>query len=413
MRQGIYGRRKANESEADNNNSNENGLHEDPRRVGPSNFTRGQRPSGFSSVIKSHSTTPPKPLTPSQLQKIRKYDKALDNQTPSNMYPSGRLARSTTSDYETKWWLDDEVEEKPGVTPADDLLAKAQLKTHIFLRKEMKKLRAVRSSLLLAENHAKSQKGTLPPGLFIPAIYSDQELVNLSCLVDRGREFEVDTEYKSRNKFAIRVDLYQLDPKRKLKSYLKKGSKHPPSHPLMIAIYKDWLKLYLDWFDPDLFEYISAHAAGMKVLTFANRLASNYDHDYEMQAQIQYDPLLVPVPKMHKKVSTCDEFGVTEENVFQPKCKDKYARLPSHSRAGRQASYDKKLTATCNPSGFEYVPIARMPSSTVPDHLVQIKALYAQLSHSRGKRKLFVGWVYKVESMLLCQLSGSFSILIP
>jgi hypothetical protein len=321
------------------------------------------------------------------------------------MYPPGRLARSTTSDDETKWWLDDEVEEKPCVTPADDLLAKSPVKTHIFLREEMKKLRAVKdidkkkdflniikstgalkSSLLLAENHAESQRGTLPPGLFIPAIYSDQELVNLSCLVDWGREFEVDTEYESRNKFAIRVDLYQLDPKRKLKSYLKKGSKHPPSPPLMIAVYKDWLKLYLDWFDPDLFKYISAHAAGMKVSTFANRLTSNYDHDYEMQAQILYVPLLVPLPKMHKKVSTCDEWGVMDEDVFQPYCKDKYARLPSHSGAVRQASYDKKLTATCNPSGFEYVSIARMPSSTVPDHLVQIKALYAELSHSRGKR---------------------------
>jgi hypothetical protein len=140
---------KANESEADNDNSDENRLQEDPRRVGPSNFTRGQWPSGFSSVIKSHSTTPPKTLTPSQLKKIRKYDKALDNQNPSNMYPSGRLARSTTSDYKTKWWLDDEVEEKPGVTPADDHLAKHPVKTHIFSREEMEafveeKLRAVK-----------------------------------------------------------------------------------------------------------------------------------------------------------------------------------------------------------------------------------------------------------------------------
>jgi hypothetical protein len=156
----------------------------------------------------------------------------------------------------------------------------------------------------------------------------------------------------------------------------------------MIAVYKDWLKQYLDWFDPDLFEYISAHAAGMKVSTFANRLASNYDHDYEMQAQIQYDPLLVPLPKMHKKVSTCDEFGVTEEDVFQPYCKDTYARLPSHSRAVCQASYDKKLTASCNPSGFEYVLIARMPSSTIPDHLVQIKALRADIAFTGKKESI-------------------------
>jgi hypothetical protein len=99
---------------------------------------------------------------------------------------------------------------------------------------------ALKSSLLLAENQAESQGGTLPLGLFKPAIpYSDQELVNLSCLVDRGREFEVDTEYESRNKFAIRVDSYQLHPMQKLKSYLKKVFKEPLTRPLMIAVYKD------------------------------------------------------------------------------------------------------------------------------------------------------------------------------
>jgi hypothetical protein len=62
----------------------------------------------------------------------------------------------------------------------------------------IKSAMALKSSLFLAENHAESQKGTLPLGLFIPAVpYCDQELVNLSCLVDRGREFEVDTEYVS------------------------------------------------------------------------------------------------------------------------------------------------------------------------------------------------------------------------
>jgi hypothetical protein len=286
---------KANESEADNDNSDENRLQDDPRRVGPSNFTRGQRPSGFSSVKPSHSTTPPKAPTSLQLLKIPKYEKALEKQNPSNMHPSGDQARSTASEQENKWWLDDENEEKPGVTPADDHLAKRPVKTHIYSREEMEalaeeKLRyvedidekkdfldiiksamALKSSLSSAENHAESQEETLPLGLFVPAIpYSDQELVNLSCLVDRGRAFEVDTEYESRNKFAIRVDSSQLDPKRQLKSYLKKGSMHPPSRPLMIAVYKDWLKQYLDWFDPDLFEFISAHAAGMKVSTFAN-----------------------------------------------------------------------------------------------------------------------------------------------
>jgi hypothetical protein len=239
---------KANKSEADNDNSDENRLQEDPRRVGPSDFTRGQRPSGFSSVKSFHSTTPAKALTPKQFLKILNYEEALENQNPSNMYPAGDQSRSTSSEQETTWWLDDEDEEKPGVAPADGHLAERPVKTHIYSREEMEALAeekiryvrdiddkkdfldiiksalALKSSLLSAESHADSQRGTLPPGLFIPAIpYSDQELVNLSCLVDRGRELEVDTEYESRNKFAIRVDSYRLNPTRKLKFYLKKG----------------------------------------------------------------------------------------------------------------------------------------------------------------------------------------------
>jgi hypothetical protein len=105
--------------------------------LGASNFTHGQRPSGFSSVTKSHSTTPPKSLTPSQVKKQQKYDKAVDKQNPSSMYPSGRLSRSTITDYETKWWLDDQFEEKPGFTPANAHLAKRPVKTHIIWREEM------------------------------------------------------------------------------------------------------------------------------------------------------------------------------------------------------------------------------------------------------------------------------------
>jgi hypothetical protein len=104
---------KANESEAKKDNSDENRLQEDPRQVGPADFTRGQRPSGFSSVKPSHSTTPSKALTPSQFLKILKYEEALEKQNPSNMYPDGDQSRSTTSEQETTWWLDDKDEEKP------------------------------------------------------------------------------------------------------------------------------------------------------------------------------------------------------------------------------------------------------------------------------------------------------------
>jgi hypothetical protein len=37
----------------------------------------------------------------------------------------------------------------------------------------------------------------------------------------------------------------------------------------LITIYKSWLKSYLDWFDPDLFQYIVSHTDGVQVTRFA------------------------------------------------------------------------------------------------------------------------------------------------
>jgi hypothetical protein len=34
----------------------------------------------------------------------------------------------------------------------------------------------------------------------------------------------------------------------------------------MMTVFKTWLKDYLDWFDPDLFEFILAHAEGVPVM---------------------------------------------------------------------------------------------------------------------------------------------------
>jgi hypothetical protein len=59
--------------------------------------------------------------------------------------------------------------------------------------------------------------------------------------------------------------------------------------------------------------------------------------------------------------------------------------------------------------------MCRLPGCHHPPFLIisSKSKLYARIPDSRGKRNLLVGWVYKVENMFLCQLSGSFSILIP
>jgi hypothetical protein len=110
-------------------------------------------------------------------------------------------------------------------------------------------------------------------------------LVNLCCFVNRGCEFEVDTEYESKTKVSIRVDSYKLKTDRDLRSYLKKQSKVPPKCQLKIGVYKEWLKKYLDWFDPELFQLIQIHAERMQVNIFSDGLAGEDDQEYEMAGQ--------------------------------------------------------------------------------------------------------------------------------
>jgi hypothetical protein len=90
---------------------------------------------------------------------------------------------------------------------------------------------------------------------------------------------------------------------------------------------------------------------------------------------------MVPLPKMHKEVSTIDQFGVMEEGVFVQYCKDSFKVVPTHSQTGvLHPSYDLRLTKSCNPSdNFEYVLVARLPSGSVPYHLNQIKAIRAEI----------------------------------
>jgi hypothetical protein len=203
-------------------------------------------------------------------------------------------------------------------------------------------------------------------GLHLPDFpFSDQNLISICCLLDRNREFEVDTLYTgSSRKCALRVDLYKLKPNIGLAAFLKTRRKEPEKK-MSMTVYKSWLKKYLDWVNPDLFDFLQAHSDGVKVVSFADRFAAD-TLEYNFQGRLVIDKLMVPLPKMHKEVSTIDQFGVMEEGVFVPYCKDSLKVVPTHSRTSLvHPSYDPRLTKSCNPSeDFEYVPVSHLPSVT-------------------------------------------------
>jgi hypothetical protein len=176
------------------------------------------------------------------------------------------------------------------------------------------------------------------------------------------------------------VDSYKLKPGVGLATFLRTRRKEPEKK-MSLTVYKSWLKEYLDWFKPNLFNYLQAHSDGVKVVSFADIFAAVDTLEYNFQNRLVNDKLMVPLPKMHKEVSTIYQFGVMEEGVFVPYYKDSLKVVPTHSQTGAlHPSYDLKLTKSCNPSeSFEYVPVARLPSASVPYHLIQIKAICAEI----------------------------------
>jgi hypothetical protein len=87
---------------------------------------------------------------------------------------------------------------------------------------------------------------------------------------------------------------------------------------MSMTVYKSWLKKYLDWFNPNLFDYLQAHSDGVKVVSFADRFAADDTLEYNFQGRLVNDKLMVPLQKMHKEVSTIDQFRVMEEGGFVP-----------------------------------------------------------------------------------------------
>jgi hypothetical protein len=101
----------------------------------------------------------------------------------------------------------------------------------------------------LDQTDEQEEEGVSPAAVHHPNLpYTNQDLVNICRLVDREREFKVDILYAGkRNSYKIRAG-------KKLKSYLRYGKQDLPQSPMMMTVFRSWLKKYLDWFNPDMLQ---------------------------------------------------------------------------------------------------------------------------------------------------------------
>ena len=387
---------------------NKTGTRDD----GPHPNTRGSNPTD---ALSTDNPRPPSPvffsksISRREQKKLKWREGSISEQNPSYMYPREESRSSSTPRDQSslKWWESELGEVLDGITDHRDHSAEKPVESHTYSREEMtrfaKKMyqktrgpdtrrsyrdilraaEAMRKFLLRSKNWVGiTNKSPFPSHLHrVDVPFTNQDLVNLACFLDRARGFSVDTQFESKNKseFSIRVDSYEFGEEQKLSEVLSSKGKSPPSSPLTMRIYRSWTQKYLDWFNPDLFQYIESNTDGLQVTCLEDGLADDEDVMYGLKGKRVHDKLLVPLPKMHKVVSTKNEFGVLKDGKFVPYCKDTYLNETGLSREVRYSSYEKELTQSCNPDGFEYVPVARMPTIKIPEHRMQIKALRADI----------------------------------
>jgi hypothetical protein len=72
---------------------------------------------------------------------------------------------------------------------------------------------------------------------------------------------------------------------------------------------------------------------GVEVTRFVEQLAAEDDVDYQFSGCQAFDELMVPLPKMHKEVSTSNQFGVMKDEKVLPYCLETFPNVPTHSQA--------------------------------------------------------------------------------
>jgi hypothetical protein len=355
--------------------------------------------------------SPEKTISAYWREKQEVADAKIDESNPSYMYERDKDEEEATTT--GVLWYDGE----DFTTVEIQHLAEAPVDTHIYSTKEMREFSSTKENKHYEQSMSKknfkhiinaayslerfletssgNEAYPRPPHLHdvLEKDSSAQDLVNICCLVDRGREFAVDTLFvqKRKTKFSLRIDSYLLETNRTLKSYANSRSKKkdPPNVPVFMEVYCSWLKKYLDWFDPDLFIYVLAHSDGMTVERIQNQLASEDPVDYQMSGVKDVDPLMVPIPKMREIINTGTySFGITVEGKSTPYCKNTFTTIPEFSQDVVQPLYDKELTKSCNPPGFEEVPVARMPTAKVPLAHMQITGIRADAKVEGGETTL-------------------------
>jgi hypothetical protein len=337
----------------------------------------------------NNSTKNETPQGQKTIEKNERIDRRIDKKNPKYMYSVVKKETLTTQD---DWWIESDakaaVTQFHAITPVQshvlsdvELNARSETTTLDFPLEPQSLKDIIQAAITLRSKFSFDRMGSqkTAPWVHRPdALYTDQELVDLCCLVDRSRTLQVEATASTKIWVVTVVKSYPLNSKFKLGDYLRTKKKDIPKVKRSFRVFRQWLKQNLDKFDPNLYKYSDTFTYGMPVLTLPGRLAGHDQDSYDQQGVVKRDKYMVPHPKTHHVVTTKETFGLLDSSGhIVTYSKDPYG-LPS-----KTPRFDETFVASCNPSGFELVPVA-LPPHKVPDHHLQIRAIRAQIKNRRG-----------------------------
>jgi hypothetical protein len=133
-------------------------------------------------------------------------------------------------------------------------------------------------AILQAARSMKTNVSLMPHELDHP--YSDQDFVDLACLLDPGRGVQCDTlQPKNHTKIVLIVESYQIRGTLQEYSANKKIPKR--IHDQSFEVYRNWLKKYLDFYNPGFYEFFDISVNGTKVNVIHDANAATYQGAYE------------------------------------------------------------------------------------------------------------------------------------
>jgi hypothetical protein len=230
-----------------------------------------------------------------------------------------------------------------------------------------------------------------------------KETITLCCFLDRGRaiDFKVDPLFKDRLEYSVLG--YSIPAGLTLKEFRGNYNKCSKAHKTRLPyrqvlvhdrVYKSWLKEYLFYFNDDAYEAIITVVEGMRVTVLPNVLAGEDEISYEFQGKQVRLPGLLPVPVMHKSVTTLSDFGVRDQEghmhlYYQYQTAAGYD--PTKHPIKHQTLGPLLERKVIEPRGFDRIPLARIRTSAKEDVTnFQIKGLRVEIKtvhHEKdGKR---------------------------